>query len=219
MGIVFPDHIRQWLVVKSVFFFYGSASTESLAASVAQDIARYWNAPRVLVPVNGQPYKVHFDVVGYAKPQLAAQEVWYNTNPQNNYFRIEEYSTHDVSFVDDIRSNSGYFKLANLLHTPTTAAHEYGHTLGLDHPALLDIRGKGQPGIMYPRGTVVDAEFQYNPLAQAGDGPMGGTMDAAKRLVLPQDVLSLRLERLNYKNLPAVIGDFTSVFHNRHEAV
>jgi hypothetical protein len=48
---------------------------------------------------------------------------------------------------------------------------------------------------------------------------MGGTMDAAKRLVLPQDVLSLRLERLNYKNLPAVIGDFTSVFHNRHEAV
>ena len=58
--------------------------------------------------------------------------------------------------------NTGYFKLENLYKGSTTAAHEYGHTLGLQHPADLDLRGKGIPGIMYPRGTLVDPQFQYD---------------------------------------------------------
>jgi hypothetical protein len=56
--------------------------------------------------------------------------------------------------VDGIQCNTGYFKLDNLINNSTTAAHEYGHTIGLDHPEQLDIRGMGQPGIMYPRGTI-----------------------------------------------------------------
>ena len=83
-------------------------------------------------------------------------------NPRNNFFRIEEFATGNISFTDGIGSNSGYFKLENLYKGSTTAAHEYGHTIGLEHPVILDIRGKGQPGIMYPRGTLVDPQFQYD---------------------------------------------------------
>lgn len=43
----------------------------------------------------------------------------------------------------------------------STEAHEFGHSLGLwpgtkkGHPKE-NLLGKGQPGIMYPRGTIVD---------------------------------------------------------------
>lgn len=81
----------------------------------------------------------------------------------------------NISFVDGLNSNTGYFLLDNLLNGSTTAAHEFGHTLGLDHPHNLDIRGKGVPGIMYPRGTIVDPPYQYDP--NAAPGKPGGTMN------------------------------------------
>ena len=100
----------------------------------------------------------------------------------NNYFRVEEFSESHISFVDGIGSNTGYFKLDNLLNNSTTAAHEFGHTLGLLHPEHLDIRGKGAPGIMYPRGTIVDPHFQYDPDAEPA--ATGGTMNPFHRKVL-----------------------------------
>jgi hypothetical protein len=44
--------------------------------------------------------------------------------------------------------NSGYYLLMKIRYEgSTTAAHEYGHTIGWDHPDELDIRGEGVPGI------------------------------------------------------------------------
>ena len=48
------------------------------------------------------------------------------------------------------------FLVDNLKQTSTTAAHEYGHTIGLVHPDVLDLRGGRELGIMYPRGTICD---------------------------------------------------------------
>src|SRR6202042_2541757 len=107
-------------------------------------------------------FDVRFKIEGIYEPFILPETIWYNDHPRNNYFRIEEYSPAHVSFVDGIKCNTGYFKLDNLTGHSTTAAHEYGHTLGLNHPENLDIRGKGQPGIMYPRGTVCDPQFQYD---------------------------------------------------------
>ena len=149
-------------------------------------------------------------------PQITATEIYENVNPRNNYFRIEEFAHGNISFVDGLGCNTGYFKLDNLYKGSTTAAHEYGHTLGLHHPTDLDIRGKGKPGIMYPRGTLVDAPYQYNPAADAGDSTNGGTMHPMHRRVRQEDIDLLKLHKLDFDNGKAIIGEFTSVWHPNH---
>ncbi|HEY8971659.1 MAG TPA: peptidase M10, partial [Puia sp.] len=102
------------LVIRSTIFFYGEAADQSFAIQVADEIAFSWNEPRSMVRVRKEWYEVQFDVEGIYTPDLAPATVWHNTNPRYNYFRIEEFSLHDISFVDGLGSNTGYFKRANL---------------------------------------------------------------------------------------------------------
>jgi hypothetical protein len=211
LGILFPDEERGLMVLRSVIYFYGNEANDELSHAIADDISRYWNAPAF--EVNG--LLLQFEIDGIYAPDLKPEDVWYNDNPLNNYFRIETYSGLDISFADGIGSNTGYFKIANLLHTGTTAAHEYGHTLGLEHPEDLDIRGKGLPGIMYPRGTITDPHFQYDPDALAGQ--VGGTLNPIHRVVTGDDIAGLKLHRLRpTADKPVVVGDFSSVWHDAH---
>ncbi|RZM05740.1 MAG: hypothetical protein EOO88_54450 [Pedobacter sp.] len=137
-------------------------------------------------------------------------------DPSLNFFRIETYAHGNISFVDGLGCNTGYFKLDNLLQTGSTIAHEYGHTIGLPHPDILDVRGSGIPGIMYPRGTIVDAPFQYNPSAQAGDSTNGGTMHPRFRQVLAEDIQLLKLHRVSFRDNKGTIGEFSSMWHPDH---
>lgn len=214
MGEAYLDHHQQLLVIHSRLFFYGEAATASLATQIAQDIQQQWNEIDKTVTIKRNTYSFKLNVEGFYKPKLTPEEVWYNDDPRNNYFRIEEYSNQDISFVDAIGSNTGYFKLLNILDHSTTAAHEYGHTLGLLHPIQLDIRGKGAPGIMYPRGTICDAIYQWNP--SAAPATPGGTLNPIHRKVLQSDVDNLQLHKLSFKDDRAVVGDFSSVFHASH---
>ena len=200
--------------IHSDFYFYGEAASLTLAVSIASDIASHWNEPGGIVLMKNSPYLVEFVIRGFYEGEMPPESVWFNTDPRNNYFRIEEISPVHVSFVDGIQCNTGYFKLDNLLNNSTTAAHEYGHTLGLDHPENLDIRGMGQPGIMYPRGTVCDPMYQYDPAAE----PLkpGGTINPFTRKVLQSDIDQLRLHKLSWNDKGfAVLGDFSSVYHNK----
>jgi hypothetical protein len=203
------------IIIHSDFIFYGDAASAELAESIAEDIAVHWNEPKATVKIRGEQYRVIFHITGITDRGLQPETVWYNILPRNNYFRIEEFSIHDISFADGLKSNTGYFKRDNLLHNSTTAAHEYGHTLGLEHPRNLDIRGQGLPGIMYPRGTLCDPEFQYDPAAVALQP--GGTMNPYKRKVLQSDIDNLKLHRLAFNRRGfAIIGDFSSLFHEKH---
>ena len=162
-----------------------------------------------------EEYQVIFQIDGKYIPDLKPETVWYNDNPRLNFFRIEEFAMDNISFVDGIGSNTGYLKLENLLQTSTTAAHEYGHTIGLVHPKELDIRGKGSPGIMYPRGTITDPQFQYDHRAEPGQA--GGTLNPHYRKVLEFDIQNLRLARLYFdEDHHAVLGDFSSLYHQKH---
>jgi hypothetical protein len=203
------------LIIHSVFYFYGDAATRELSMQIAADIATHWNQPGGTVQIKRENYHVHFDIEGIYMPGLEPETVWYNNNPRFNFFRIEEFSINHISFVDGLKCNTGYFKLDNLLNNSTTAAHEYGHTLGLDHPQNLDIRGEGQPGIMYPRGTICDPQYQYDLMAL----PLqpGGTLNPFTRKVLQTDIDDLKLHRLSFNREGfAVIGDFSAIYHEKY---
>lgn len=215
MGVAELHQESQKLIIHSIFYFYGDAASTNMAMQIADDISNHWNQPRGKFNLKNQVYDVIFRIEGSYAPDLDPQKVWYNTDPRNNYFRIEEFSLSHISFVDGLKCNTGYFKQDNLLNNSTTAAHEYGHTLGLDHPLDLDIRGMGQPGIMYPRGTICDPAFQYDPAA----APLqpGGTLNPYMRKVLPSDIDDLRLFKLPFdRNGIAIVGEFSSLYHEKH---
>jgi hypothetical protein len=117
-----------------------------------EEIETLWNEPMGLVNIEGEQCRVIFKITASFEPQITATEIYENVNPCNNYFRIEEFAHGNISFVDGPGCNTGYFKLDNLYKGSTTAAHEYGHTLGLDHPTDLDLRGKGRPGYYVSAG-------------------------------------------------------------------
>jgi hypothetical protein len=200
------------LVIHANIFLYGQAANEALAATVATEIAHHWNAARGTVLIEKEIYNLWFNIQSQYVPQLTEIEVLSNTGPRNNYFRVETAAYSNISYVDGIGCNTGYFLLDNLLNNSTTAAHEFGHTLGLEHPHDLDLRGKGDPGIMYPRGTIVDSHFQYH--AEALPGQKGGTLNPANRVVQPGDIELLRLDQLAFNQQGfAIVGEFSSVWH------
>lgn len=211
MGEALLDQDARQLVIYSDIILYGSSATPELAFQVAADIQQAWNDACATAYLAGIHCDVRFIITGQHKPGITPEEVWYNDQPRNNYFRVEPFAEGNISFVDGIGSNTGYFLADNLLRQSTTAAHEYGHTLGLFHPADLDLRGKGQPGIMYPRGTLVDPEYQYDPLVEAGSP--GGTLHPMYRKVLPADIALLKPEQWLFRNNKAVVGAFTSIYH------
>ena len=204
------------VLIHSHIITYGNAANDVVTETIREEIEWMWNEPGVSMAIDKTNFPLIFKITAAYQPGITALNIYENTDPRNNYFRIEEFVHGNISFVDGLGCNSGYFKLENLYKGSTTAAHEYGHTLGLEHPLDIDLRGKGVPGIMYPRGTLVDPIFQYNPAARTGDGMNGGTMHPMHRRVKKDDIDLLKLQRLRFQNGKSVIGEFTSVWHPDH---
>ena len=214
MGEAQLHDTERTLFIQSHIITYGGATSPALTAQVRDEIEMMWNEAQGTVLLDGERWDVRFVITAECNPAITELEVLQNTNPKANFFRIEETVDGSISFVDGLGCNSGYFLLENLYKGSTTAAHEYGHTLGLDHPANLDIRGQGVPGIMYPRGTLVDPQYQYDPSLPAG--VKGGTMHPMYRKVKQEDIAALRLERLRFVGGRAVVGEFTNIYHLNH---
>ncbi|GAC1427073.1 MAG: hypothetical protein NVS9B7_28550 [Flavisolibacter sp.] len=213
MGICEVEIESKKIIIHSHLITYGNASDALITEQIANEIEALWNEPQAQILFGGSFYLVEFKITSENLPRISELEVISNLDPRNNYIRIEAFARGNISFVDGLGSNSGYFLLENLYIDSTTAAHEYGHTLGLDHPPVLDIRGKGIPGMMYPRGTIVDSEFQYEPSKPAGT--KGGTLHPRYRKVKKEEIDALHLSQLKFKNNQAILGYFTNVYHER----
>lgn len=213
MGIIEIDQQALHINILSSIFLYGDAISEEIRKNIEDEINEMWNQPRALVWVGDKPFLAVFNTNVFLYPDLSEEEVRSNKNPRNNYIRVEEFAYGNISFVDGLGCNTGYFKRENLYKGSTTAAHEYGHTLGLPHPVDMNLIGKGVPGIMYPRGTLVDPNFQYDPDAQPGK--VGGTIHPMHRRVHQSDVDLLNLAS-RIKRRDKVIGKFSSRFHYPH---
>jgi hypothetical protein len=212
MGTVELDN--QQLIILSHIITYGNAADNVLTELMREEIETMWNEPKGIFNYDGIAFKVQFKITASFQPTITDIDIYQNLDPRNNYFRIEEFAHTNISFVDGLGCNSGYFKLENLYKGSTTAAHEYGHTIGLPHPDDLDLRGKGVPGIMYPRGTLVDPQYQYDPEIPAG--AKGGTLFPIYRKVLPADINNLKLHRLQFENSKSILGEFTNNWHHNH---
>jgi hypothetical protein len=213
MGEIELNKEKQLITIYSDFFLYGDLASENLAKEFTLEIETLWNEPEGIIELDNTSLQVIFKMNGILSPNLSIEDVLSNTNPRNNYYRVEDYSPLNISWVDGINSNTGYMFIDNLYIGSTTGAHEYGHSIGLDHPENLVIIGQGRPGIMYPRGTLVDPEFQYDPNVKPQE--KGGTVHPMHRRVLQGDIDSLNLQSLIEKNAK-FIGNFSSQYHPKH---
>jgi hypothetical protein len=217
MGSAELDIHHRQLIIYSNIITYGNAATPEITQSIREEIEAMWNEPQASLRLQNLIVEIRFKINAWFTPSIDPLDIYRNLDPKNNYFRIEEFSHNHISFVDGLNCNSGYFKLENLYKGSTTAAHEYGHTIGLNHPNNIDIRGQGVPGIMYPRGTLVDPQFQYDPSKPAGI--TGGTMHPMYRKVKLRDIEDLKLHQLEFHHGQAVLGEFTNVWHEDHSKI
>ena len=195
------------ITVTSRMIFYGPKASSSLASSVTNEIRSLWNNAAGKVTIGGREYSVKFNITSeIVSDKKAASMAASNTDIKDNFIKLGETNSVGRSYMD-LGGNSGNFVTTDALGTSTTAAHEYGHGVGLGHSSP-DQLGNGQPDIMSARGTLVDPQFQYDPSARPG-GP-GGTINPALRVVTPTNVQSV-FHRITFdKNGKANIGTITN---------
>lgn len=222
-GIAAIDRQHHTITVSSNMTFYGGGANAQVARSTAADVQNAWNAAGGHVKIGGVSYAVQFKITGSYNADLSEKEIKGNKSYLNNYIKVGASNEQSVSYMDKKKgvdgSNTGSYLTKNIAKDgSTTEAHEMGHGYGEvkgtadGHPADLDIRGEGQPGIMYPRGALVDPQYQYDPSAPAG-GP-GGTINPETRKVLQADIDRLNLGGLQYNsNNRANVGGLTNTAH------
>lgn len=213
------DRTRKIITVTSNIICYGAAGSDALALKLAENIQNQWNAAGGKVTISGDVYDVKFIIIGTYSSTLTASDITNNTDIKNNYIQIID-SGIGVSEMDDVGSNTGRFLKSNIeASNSTTETHEFGHGYGLTHPTDLDLRRKGQPSIMYPRGTAVDKDYTYDPTKGATKGTprvdATNTMNPTTRKVTQADIDNLGLDRINYDAVTGKgeLGKLTNIAH------
>jgi hypothetical protein len=192
-------------IISAQIYLYGGFADQTMAVAIEDEINQMWNAPDVVHPQWQLP--VRFDIRVSVRENVRTL-MKTNTSYEVNFVRIEEKNIYERSMMG-LGQNSGHWLMSDDLGKSTTAAHEFGHALGLRHPHQLDYRGLGFPPIMAPRGTLVDAQYQWNPLADVG--AFGGTMKPIHRKVWKEEVLQV-IARAQHNGFNYTIGEISNYY-------
>lgn len=209
-AFLLPDleeiHIRARLV------FYGAEANHTVAQAIVAEINRMYNKPRAMVQVaEGRRRAVFVIEYSLLDPTESERLIRDNEDYLNNFIRLEKENIVTRSFMGfGLGDNVGHWIVSDQLGHSTTAAHEFGHGMGLDHPERFDYRGSGSPPpIMAPRGTLVDPQYQWESQAKAGE--VGGTMNPIHRRVSVGEIQKI-VDNLTFQSDgTASIGRLTNI--------
>ncbi len=206
---------QQDIIVSARLFLYGSEASEEIGQAIVDEITTMWNEPKATLNLNGKDFLIRFDIafalISYSDLLVLCPQ---NRDFRNNFIRIESSNRMARSMMGfGLGDNSGHWLSTDNLGTSTTAAHEFGHALGLPHPGNLDYRGTGFPPLMAPRGTLVDAEYQWNPAAIAGE--YGGTMKPIHRKVSFAEIAAVFENHPFNKGISFQIGRLTNIIFDQ----
>ena len=207
---------KNQVVISSKLYLYGSEANQEIGAMIVEEINRMYNEPNGIIMLKGNTLKVVFKIdYEIVSPLDALEMAMINQDYRNNFIRIENENVITRSFMGyGLGDNAGHWLTTDNLGTSTTAAHEFGHSLGLDHPANADFRGSlFPPPIMAARGSLVDAKYQWSPIAKAGE--YGGTMNPKYRKVSIQEI-EMIMEGLTFEETDTYyIGYLSNVLFDR----
>lgn len=200
-AVVTRNQASRTLVFESHLYLYGDV-TEELAKSIEAEINKVWNngVPQALL--GGTAYTLKFSVTTSV---LSEKEVRFKAEAFNdgraNFIRILDRPNSVVSSSFMIgNSNSGLWLKSQRLGLSTTAAHEYGHSIGLNHPDNESFQGP--PRLMITDFYAVDPQYMVN-----------GKLDLRMRRVTQLEVQELQLDKLKFNPAGvASIGSFKTVF-------
>jgi hypothetical protein len=172
--------------------YTGPAATPENALDSAEEISRMWNESNAKVVLDGRTYRTEF-VISYT---LNRYIPWFTDRScGENHILVKNMEHADDRSNYEVSGSDGTFYTSDDLGHSSTAAHEYGHGLGLQHNDG-DQGHARVPGIMFARGTRVAPRFQYDPHAHSGAA--GGTVNPVLRHVRAEDVAQIDLSHIHF---------------------
>lgn len=185
-ALLIKDQTNYVMTARSHLYLYGQVD-ENLASQISTEINQVWNEGRPKVVLNQVQYDLVFEVTASVISLKTARDLSEQPNPINNYICLLPGPNDNVSVSFIVgHTNSGVWLLSNGLGFSKTTAHEYGHTLGLEHP-------EGDSYVGIPRIMITP---YYNP-----------NLDLRDRKVLEADIQELKINEST-----TTLGNFKTTF-------